>query len=211
MPNDSVTKLAYSRSTVGGITTATITGLGTHIATGPLVIPLKVKETESGTEYAVVAIGDRAFEHCSGLTSVTIPTSVISIGNYAFELCSGLTGAITIPASVTSIGVEAFYGCSKLTSVTIPASVTSIGYYAFYGCSKLTSMSFLSDAPPTIKNVLGNQIDSGTNYVMFSVSHYPTIYVRAGTGWGDTWMGANVSKTILPVPVNHNYTVYFHK
>ena len=209
MTNDSVTKLAYSLSTVGGITTATITGLGGHSSSGPLDIPSTV--TSDVTSYTVVAIGDRAFEHCSGLTSVTIPTSVISIGNYAFELCSGLTGAITIPASVTSIGASAFDGCSKLTSVTIPASVTSIGYYAFFSCSKLTSMSFLGDAPPTIKNVLGNQISGGPNYVMFTNSNYPTIYVRAGTGWGDTWMGANVSKTILPTVVKHNYTVYFRK
>ena len=44
-----------------------------------------------------------AFSGCSGLTSLTIPSSVTEIGSYAFEDCSGLT-SLTIPSSVTSIG-----------------------------------------------------------------------------------------------------------
>ena len=84
-----------------------------------------------------------AFDGCSGLTSLTIPSSVTSIGEYAFNGCSGLT-SLTIPSSVTSIGESAFYGCSGLTSLTIPSSVTSIGESAFYGCSGLTSFTIPS-------------------------------------------------------------------
>ncbi len=58
--------------------------------------------------------------------------AVTSIGNRAFEYCSGLT-SINIPESVTSIGSSAFYECSGLTSIAIPESVTSIGSSAFYG------------------------------------------------------------------------------
>ena len=58
-------------------------------------------------------IGEYAFENCSGLTSVTFPSSVTSIGEYAFSSCSGLT-SVTIPSSVTSIGDSAFSGCSNL-------------------------------------------------------------------------------------------------
>ena len=64
-------------------------------------------------------------------------TGLTSIGERAFDGCSGLT-SMEIPASVTSIGRSAFSGCSGLTSVEIPASVTSIGEHAFYGCSGLT-------------------------------------------------------------------------
>ena len=88
-------------------------------------------------------LGNYAFEGCSGLTSLTIPSSVISIGNYAFEGCSGLTSLI-IPSCVTSIGYSAFEGCSGLTSLIIPSSVTSIGESAFRGCSGLTSLIILS-------------------------------------------------------------------
>ena len=58
--------------------------------TGDIVI-------EEGTR----GIADDSFYGCSGLTSVTIPSSVTSIGNYAFTGCSGLT-------SVTSLIEEPF-------------------------------------------------------------------------------------------------------
>ena len=88
-------------------------------------------------------LGYAAFSDCSGLTSLTIPSSVTSIGENAFGGCSGLT-SLTIPSSVTSIGEDAFYGCSGLTSLTIPSSVTSIGENAFDGCSGLTSLTIPS-------------------------------------------------------------------
>ena len=92
---------------------------------------------------SVTSIGESAFSGCSGLTSLTIPSSVTSIGESAFYGCSGLT-SLTIPSSVTSIGESAFYGCSGLTSLTIPSSVTSIGESAFSGCSGLTSLTIPS-------------------------------------------------------------------
>ncbi len=107
--------------------------------TGDVVIPDSVEN--SGTTYAVTSIGDAAFHSCSGLTSVTIPSSVTSIDREAFLGCSGLT-SVTIGNSVTSIGNAAFGSCSGLTSVTFPNSVTSIGDLAFSYCSGLTSVSF---------------------------------------------------------------------
>jgi hypothetical protein len=90
----------------------------------------------------VTSIGDRAFQSCSTLTSVSIPGSVTSIGSSAFYACSGLTSvSISIPSSVTSIGASAFAWCSALTSVSIPGSVTSIGNQAFLGCSGLTTIT----------------------------------------------------------------------
>ena len=89
---------------------------------------------------AVTTIGDEAFDHCSSLTSVTIPNSVTTIGDGAFAWCSSLT-SVTIGNSVTTIGEEVFYFCSSLTSVTIPDSVTSIGDSAFGWCYSLTSVT----------------------------------------------------------------------
>ena len=68
-------------------------------------------------------LGDYAFYGCSGLTSLTLPSSVTSIGSYAFYGCSGLA-SLTLPSSVTSIGWYAFEDCSGLTSFTLPSSVT---------------------------------------------------------------------------------------
>ena len=57
--------------------------------TGDLVIPDSVEN--NGIKYAVISIGQSTFGDCSGLTSVTIPSSVTSIGGHAFCYCSGLT------------------------------------------------------------------------------------------------------------------------
>jgi serine/threonine protein kinase len=92
---------------------------------------------------SVPSIGYAAFANCSSLTAIEIPSSVTIIGRSAFNGCSSLT-AIEIPSSVTSIGDKAFDGCSSLTAIEIPSSVTSIGDDAFYGCSSLTAIEIPS-------------------------------------------------------------------
>ena len=96
-------------------------------------------------------IGDYAFDGCSGLTSLTLPSGVTEIGDYAFFRCSGLT-SLTLPSGVTKIGGNAFYGCSGLTSLTLPSSVTWIGDSAFLGCSGLTSLTI----PSGVTEIGGN-------------------------------------------------------
>lgn len=94
-----------------------------NYVSGEMEIPRRVLYNKK--TYTVTAIGMYAFCQCTGLTSVTIPSSVTSIGDCAFFRCSGLT-SMTIPNSVTSIGETAFGSCTGLTAVTIPNSVTSI-------------------------------------------------------------------------------------
>ena len=80
-------------------------------------------------------LGDGAFSGCSGLTSLTLPSSVTEIGWYAFKGCSGLT-TLTIPSSVTWIGLEAFSGCSGLTSIYVyTKKLPELGPDVFNGCN----------------------------------------------------------------------------
>ena len=88
----------------------------------------------------VMTIGNRAFQNCSNLTSVTIPNSVTSIGDYSFSGCNGLI-SIDIPNSINHIGDRTFEYCTGLLSVNIPNGVVSIGKYSFVGCTDLASVS----------------------------------------------------------------------
>ncbi|WP_298308168.1 leucine-rich repeat protein [Flavobacterium sp.] len=93
--------------------------------------------------YTVNEIDYGAFSFCSGITSVTIPSTVTTISSSAFRNSPNLTSVI-IPNSVTLIGTSAFFGCTGLTSLTIPNSVTMIEEYAFTSCTSLTSLTIPS-------------------------------------------------------------------
>ena len=54
--------------------------------TGNIVVPGKVKAS-NGVEYTVTSLGDNCFYRCSGLTSITIPSSVTSLGDWCFVSC----------------------------------------------------------------------------------------------------------------------------
>ena len=71
-------------------------------------------EIKAGTE----VISDRAFEYCTSLWQITIPSSVTAIGEGAFLNCTSLR-QINIPDSVTSIGGGAFSYCTSLEQITI--------------------------------------------------------------------------------------------
>ena len=121
--------------------------------TGNITIPASV--SYGGTTYTVTSIGDEAFKECTGLTSISIPSSVTNIGGWAFEGCTGLA-SINLPVSVTTIGDDAFWCCTGLTSINIPSSVTAIGHGAFSGCTGLTSVSI-----PASVTTIGNYAFAG--------------------------------------------------
>ena len=121
-------------------------------------------------------IGDLAFEGCSGLTSLKLPSDIRLIGRNAFEGCSGLT-SITLPSGVTEIQHSAFYGCSGLTSITLPSGVTEIGKSAFAICSGLTSIYVYAEKMPKL----------GTNMFDDCDAKKCTVYVPKGT-YDDYWL-----------------------
>ncbi len=112
----------------------------------------------------VKTVGTAAFA-CTGLTSVTIPSTVTSLnGGYsystgAFEDCSQLTSVTINATGLTRIPAYTFRGCTALTTVNWGSSkVTSIGNQAFLGCTALTSLTL-----PTTLTSLGDECfaDSG--------------------------------------------------
>ena len=121
-------------------------------------------------------LGDYVFFDCSGLTSLTLPSSVTEIGEHAFLNCRGLTN-FTIPSGVTKIGAGAFFCCYGLISLTIPSSVTAIGSQAFNACSELTSIyAYMEKLPET-----------GSNLFLGCDAKNCTVYVPKGTGDAYFW------------------------
>ena len=119
---------------------------------------------------SVTKIGCYALSSCIGLTSLTLPSSVTEIGELAFLNCRGLTN-FTIPSGVTKIGAGAFFCCYGLISLTIPSSVTAIGSNAFNDCSGLTSIyAYMEKLPET-----------GSNLFLGCNAQNCTVYVPTGT------------------------------
>lgn len=131
---------------------STVTSIGAYAfaysgLTG--VNPVKFTQPSSGTRTGLT-LGNYVFAGTS-ITQFTLPEGLAYIPEYAFNACSSLT-TVVIPTTVTNnnasdiwaIGYRAFYGCSSLTDVQFTAGGTlplSIAMSAFEGCTQLTSLT----------------------------------------------------------------------
>lgn len=104
-----------------------------------------VKDKESAVHLTVPSvarsIGERAFQDCVNLSSVSLPDTLTKIDNFAFMDCASLE-TVDLSTGLTEIGISAFRNCAKLASIELPAGVTEISNYAFEGCSALEEVIF---------------------------------------------------------------------
>ena len=96
----------------------------------------------------VVGIAPTAFQHNSGVTSISLPSSLLTIGDYAFQDMSQLT-SISFPAtgSLTTIGGSAFIDTPLLTSITLPRGARYIDPQAFSGATGLVAINVSEPNP----------------------------------------------------------------
>lgn len=87
------------------------------------------------------------FEGASGLTGISIPSSIGRLGTAAFE-GTGLTNVV-IPDTVLQVDPAVFQNCTKLVSVKLPARLAEIDQYMFANC---TSLQYV-DMPDTITKI----------------------------------------------------------
>lgn len=83
-------------------------------------------------------LGERAFDSCNNLSSVTLPEGLESIGDGAFSWCDNLS-SVDLPSSLMTIGRYVFYN-TGITSITIPENVSSVGESLFQNCEQLTTI-----------------------------------------------------------------------
>lgn len=116
-------------------------------------------------EDGVVYIGKNLFNH-KGETvttkSIDIKEGTVSISNYAFFRCSGLE-SISCPSSLRYIGVGAFRGHSTLRNIKLNEGLEVIDNDAFWN-SKLEEI----EIPSTVKKI-GEIAFNGTNLAKFKI------------------------------------------
>jgi len=107
-----------------------------------------------------------------------ILANATNIGVQAFDGCSGLT-AIEIPSGYTQISSYGFRGCTGLTTITIPSTISTVAYRCFQNCTNLVEAIFERTTPPTLQEPFYNCTALTAIYVPdASVEAY-----KAATSW----------------------------
>jgi len=126
---------------------------------GKVVVPSEIDGM------AVAGIADRAFENCTGMTEVSLPSGLKSIGFQAFRNCTDLTTMI-VPNGVTNVGAYAFCDCTGLTNVSIPDSVTTIEQGTFCNCVRLADLAI----PNTVTSIGDEAFSCCSNLTSIAIS-----------------------------------------
>ena len=107
----------------------------------------------------VETIGKSAFNGCTGIEGVILPSTLKNIGSEnsgsVFYGCSGMQfvrvsnsdATFELPSGLEVIGRQSFLGCNGFpsgTQVTIPANVTTVGIEVFYN-SKISTIFIETD------------------------------------------------------------------
>lgn len=114
-------------------------GFGTHL----------LKNTITNVDNTLTEMSPSEIMHFeyseSTLTSITIPEGVTHIYTGAFQKCTNLR-EVKLPSTLQYIGKHAFRGCSSLTNIVIPSSVNRIETSAFSYCTSLREVTFGDDS-----------------------------------------------------------------
>lgn len=125
--------------------------------------------TTQSSASALTYLGDSAFERCTLLETVSLPSSIQEVGKLVFTDtpflatqksaadaadipliyqgkflldASFLSSEVVIPSGVMKIGYRAFYGASGITSLLLPSTIEVIDEEAFYESAILENFSF---------------------------------------------------------------------
>lgn len=146
----------------------------------------------------LIKIGNRAFSHCSAITSLELPEGLETLEPYVFENCTGIT-SLVLPSSLVTIGAYVFCACSSLTTLSFSSMScqAQLGNYAFADCSLLQNAVIPSEVTFADYSPLGFSRNGETQYDL-TISGYkdsPAYYYAVAKGFNFVELGK--SYTVL--------------
>ena len=84
---------------------------------------------------SVLILGKKCFRGCENLNEINLPTRLISIGDCAFIRCA--FEEITLPKKITLIPDCCFSGCRSLKNVNVSTNLSAVEEEAFKNCTSL--------------------------------------------------------------------------
>ena len=147
----------------------------------------------------VTELSTRAFEGCTSLWKITLPSSLLIIDEYAFSDCSSLH-SICINSHVQSIGASVFENCISLKNIKIYNGVSTLGNSVFRNCKSLEEVVL----PNSITSIGDNTFDNCTNLKNVVISNNIT---RISYGLFNHC--TSLSEVIIPKSVTKIYECAF--
>lgn len=115
--------LTYSLT---GETTAAVIGCSEELANANVKETIRLYSQGTNKYYTVTGVGEGAFENCTSLQSITLPSTITTVGDRAFAGCSGLTAMNVAMTTAPSITASVFTGIVKANcKLYVPKGTTS--------------------------------------------------------------------------------------
>jgi len=152
-------KTFYYRIISNDVPTVAVTYRGTTMTqyantyTTYIVVPPTVTQGTGANiiTYQVTSIDAGAFNGCTTLDSVVLPSSITFIDSLAFLNCTKMTKCV-LPSNINFIAARAFERCINLPNIVLPNNITKISRGTFRDCQNLTSVTI-----PDMVNTIGEQ------------------------------------------------------
>ncbi|MBO4414116.1 MAG: leucine-rich repeat domain-containing protein [Clostridia bacterium] len=89
---------------------------------------------------AVIKEGNKVFDHCSGLTEITVQGNWEKDSTMLFSCCNNLR-SITFADDCKALGWGWFEGCEGLTEIVLPETIEIIWDFCFSDCTNLKTVT----------------------------------------------------------------------
>lgn len=165
------------------------------IAEGQTTVPVVTGTgiTSISLPSTVTSFSNNQFRGCNNLTNVILPNNINVSASISgiFRECKSLE-TITLSSGTSIVPTYAFYGCNRLKEVIIPEGVTKISTYAFNQCESLYKVKF----PSTLTNIM--------NYAFYNCTFLTILDFRDSTqvvtlsNESSTAYWSSITKIIVP-------------